>query len=412
MRIALLLIVLALPSAAEIGPALFRHHYIARDMPGANRGLGSSVLADFDKDGDLDFAAANRGDGKIYWFEFRGADDWARHTLGEVPTGQLAGLGMDVDGDGWFDVVVGGVWFRNPGTPRGNEWPRFVYDSRVKTEIHDMVAADIDSDGKQDVVVLGDREGCFWYSIPPSPSKDADWPRTTVTMAVLKQNEGIHSGFNPGGVGDLDGDGDADIVLPNQWLENTDNGKAFTPQRWFFGKIGPWNFSSRSWIADVDGDGDNDVLIADSDGQNSGVAWIENNPTRQGRFALPKYFANRHPGTRGSLHSMRFADFDGDGDRDLLVVEQEDPSILPLGASPRWFIFENQSAAGGVRFTERVILNQSLGGHDVHVGDVDGDGDIDIVSKIWSVWKDNANGGKVHLDWLENLTNTRRQVAR
>lgn len=50
------------------------------------------------------------------------------------------------------------------------------------------------------------------------------------------------------------------------------------------------------------------------------------------------------------------------------------------------------------------MLDQQVGGHDLWVGDVDGDGDIDIVSKIWSVWRENGNGGKVHLDWMENLT--------
>jgi hypothetical protein len=74
---------------------------------------------------------------------------------------------------------------------------------------------------------------------------------------------------------------------------------------------------------------------------------------------------------------------------------------LPQGATPRWFVWEN---LGGARFEERVILDGQLGGHDVQTGDVDGDGDIDIVSKIWSVWKDNANGGKTHADWMENLT--------
>jgi hypothetical protein len=51
-----------------------------------------------------------------------------------------------------------------------------------------------------------------------------------------------------------------------------------------------------------------------------------------------------------------------------------------------------------------VILDARLGGHDVMVGDIDGDGDIDIASKIWSVWKENGNEGRVHVDWLENLS--------
>lgn len=390
-------------AGAQIGPATFRHHYIAREMPGQNVGFGSSALADLDKDGDLDFVVSNRGDPNLYWFENRGADQWVRHLVGEVSTRQLAGLAMDVDGDGWIDIVVGGEWFRNPQSPAKQPFIRYTYDAAIKTEIHELVAADIDGDGKQDVVALGDREGCFFYKVSANPTSTHEWTRQLVTDIVLDSKVDIHSGFSPGGVGDLDGDGDADIVLPDRWLENRDRGNRWVEHRWYFGRRGPWGFSSRSVIVDLNGDGHNDVVITDSDGQNSGIALLMNNPKAPGQFFRPTYLANRAPGTRGSFHSLRVADFDGDGDMDILTVEQEDPSILPLGATPRWFIFENVGSKTAPAFEERVILDQRLGGHDVHVGDVDGDGDIDIVSKIWAVWKGNGNDGKVHVDFLENM---------
>lgn len=397
-----ILVMFGCAAEAQIGPALFRHHYIAREMPGQNVGIGSSVLADFDKDGDLDFAVSNRGDTNLYWYENQGADRWVRHVVGEVSTRQLAGLALDVDGDGWMDIVVGGEWFRNPQAPTKQPFVRYTYDPLIRNEIHELVAADIDGDGKPDIVALGDREGCFFYNVSAEPTVKHEWTRHLITDIVLDAKVDIHSGFSPGGVGDLDGDGDADIVLPDRWLENKDRGARWEEHRWYFGRRGPWGFSSRSVIADLNGDGHNDVVITDSDGQNSGVALLMNNPKNPGQFSRPAYLANRAPGTRGSFHSLRLADFDGDGDLDILVVEQEDPSILPLGATPRWFIFENVGSKTAPRFEERVILDQRLGGHDVYVGDVDGDGDIDIVSKIWAVWKENGNGGKVHLDFLEN----------
>ncbi|MBD3626985.1 MAG: hypothetical protein HUJ21_02580 [Cyclobacterium sp.] len=58
----------------------------------------------------------------------------------------------------------------------------------------------------------------------------------------------------------------------------------------------------------------------------------------------------------------------------------------------------------GGKFEERVIFDGKLGGHDALIGDIDGDGDRDIVSKIWKRWPNNANGGKEHVSWLENLS--------
>ncbi len=387
----------------EISAETFRHHFITTDLSTNNDwGYGAPALADFDKDGDLDFAFGVLGDA-IYWFEYRGAEDWVRHRVGEYPVAQLGSAVLDVDRDGWPDILIGGHWYRNPQTPRTAPFTRHRFDSKMKRTIHDMVTADVDGDGAEDVVALGDEDGCFWYSVPDSPARDVDWPRTTITLSVLNDRDDIHSGFEPGGVADLDGDGDVDVVLPDRWYENQAKGTRWMRHRIEFGHRGPWGLSSRSWIIDLDTDGDSDIVMADGDGQNSGVAWMENDGASPPKFTA-NYLANRAPGTRGSFHSLVVADFDNDGDPDILVVEQEDDSIPPVGADPRWFIFENLDGKGA-RFVERVIFEGRLGGHDVQAGDVDGDGDIDIASKVWNLWPGNANGGKIHADYLENRTN-------
>jgi hypothetical protein len=39
----------------------------------------------------------------------------------------------------------------------------------------------------------------------------------------------------------------------------------------------------------------------------------------------------------------------------------------------------------------------------MQVRDVDGDGDLDIVSRIWQACSGSANAGEPHVDWRENL---------
>lgn len=395
------------PASSEVGAEktigvnMFRHHYIAQNLPEDKEwGYGVSSLGDIDNDGDLDYASCVHQD-SIYWFENTGTDEWPRHSVGKILTTQLGSAMTDVDGDGWEDLIVGGTWYHNSQNPRDAVFTEFVYDDRIAREIHDIVLADMNGDGRQDVVVSGDKEGCFWYEIPEQPLQEANWTRHTITMDVLTDNDAIHSGFFPAGIGDLDGDGDVDIVLPDRWLENKQNGSEWVKHSLPFGKRGPWGLSSRSWIVDLNKDGFPDIVIADSDQKKSQMAWLENDGHKPPTFKA-NFLKQEADGERGSFHSLAVIDFDGDGDLDIFTVDQEDPSIFPEGAGPRWYIWENLGT-DEVTFRERVILDSGLGGHDARVGDIDGDGDPDIISKIWRRWPGNSNGGKEHVDWLENL---------
>ena len=388
---------------AQVKAGMFKHHSIATDLPGEVKwGYGTPALVDFDKDGDLDFAVSIR-DGDIYWFEYRGPEDWVRHIFGTLPGGCLGSVSMDVDKDGWIDLVIGGVWYRNTGNPRAERFIRYTYDAAVDkyNAVHDIVTADIDGDGNMDVISTGEQEGCYWYSLPPNPARDVDWKKTEITMSVLVSQDRMHSGFFPGGVGDLDADGDPDVVLPDRWYENRNAGKEWIKHFLPFGKRGLYGISSRSVIIDMDKDGDNDIVMTDTDQDGCMIAILASNG------AKPPVFSRHHlllkaPGIRGSFHSLQVADFDNDGDQDIMTGEQEDPDIFPIGATPRCYIFENTDGTGK-NFEERVIVDNRLGFHDILIGDVDGDGDIDFCSKIWNRWLENANGGLEHVDYYENM---------
>lgn len=89
------------------------------------------------------------------------------------------------------------------------------------------------------------------------------------------------------------------------------------------------------------------------------------------------------------------------GSRGECSIANEQEELLPEGhTNPRWVVWEN---LGGSAFAESIVLDTRLGGHELQVGDVDADGDIDIVSKPWSARPDNGAGGKMHVAVLENL---------
>jgi hypothetical protein len=79
-----------------------------------------------------------------------------------------------VDGDGWVDHVTGGVWYRNPGAPREKSFERLVFDPQLAA-VHDLVASDLDRDGRLDVITMSDRNSLRWYRIPSDPRQP--WER-------------------------------------------------------------------------------------------------------------------------------------------------------------------------------------------------------------------------------------------
>ena len=68
---------------------MFRHHFITQDLPGdTDWGYGCAALADFDNDGDLDYAFS--GAEGLYWFENIGSSGWKMHKVGVMPIKQIS----------------------------------------------------------------------------------------------------------------------------------------------------------------------------------------------------------------------------------------------------------------------------------------------------------------------------------
>jgi len=400
--LAVALLFLFLPAALRADGFRFRHHFISRDLPVGEKGTGDyglTALADLDRDGDLDFVLGGRGvkPERLYWFEFRSATNWIRHLAGTQYLSDVGLAALDVDRDGWTDLVCSGVWYRNPGPPGDRPFERIPFATNV-AGAHDILAVDLDRDGRKDLVMMGDARtplnALAWFRVPEDPRRP--WERREI-------GPGVHGAVTPHGVADLDGDGDPDVLRADTWFENRDG----AARQWRahadipFGRVGPFGKCVRTAVADLDGDGRADVVMADADITDSRVVILRfhhaESGSRWSKSELPRSF------TYGSLHALAVADFNGDGRPDIAAIEQEE--LLPEGRkNPRWVIWEN---LGRGEFAERIVLDVALGGHELQVGDVDGDGDVDICSKPWGALPWNGNDGRMHVDFLENLSKAR-----
>lgn len=400
MALPVLALLSATATAAPVGVDRWTHETIADPLPGQAWGTGGPVVADFDGDGQVEVALSRREPQEAWWFKRQTDGTWARHTIGQAAglAKTLGATALDVDGDGWLDLVCTNVWFKNPGTLIGHPdapWTAMPFEGGG----HDIVAADLNGDGRLDIVTFNGEE-LAWYDTARDLAK-------TVVAAGLDQ----HGGIAPRGFGDLSGNGRVDLVVAGLWYENPGPGGGPWPAHaWPHLPIAGASYgtSIRAWVVDLTGSGRNDIVYSDCDTGFGHVYWVENHGGGQWtRHALPD------PPTRpgdvegtGSFHSLAVADFNGDGRLEIFAGEQEDPDqymvsqgklpMKPKGLLPRGVIW-SRAAGDAVAFEPVVIQVGNPGWHDVQVADVDGDGRPDLISKIW-----NADGPSYHADYWHN----------
>ena len=394
----------------QLSASKWIHYNIDSILPGSSWGTSGFTLADFDKDGDLDITISRREDsnGRLYWYE-NNSGKWTKHQLGISDEYQLGAAVSDINSDGYTDLVVSRYWFENPKILKqspDSPWIRRTYTGGLPDENHDIGVCDFDRDGKEEILCYSQKAGGGTLRLYRTDNVE-NWEYRDISDRVnsivndIPGNNGIHGGFSPRGLGDLDGDQYADIVLPAGWFRNPgkypDGVWEFHPWPFRMGIVpNLYGISGRSWVVDIDSDGDQDVVFVDCDVEGSKGYLFMN----QGRGS---YFIRKElpsPGDpTGSFHSLAVSDFDKDGDSDIFTGEQEDPDkgMKPEYLKERGFFWENTGSSRNPSFEVRIIQTDNPGWHDVQIGDVDGDGDTDIVSKVW-----NKDGRHYHADYWEN----------
>jgi hypothetical protein len=347
-----------------------------------------------------------------YWYENPGANGgvWKQHQFRTVGIHNefVSDCGewiVDVDHDGLPDLVTtgwisNGVWvYHNPGpeaTKSGQMWKAEKITDSYDTE--GGAFFDINGDGKPDLALAHyNRSGIIWIDF----SKDK--PRVHHLGGKEQDGHGI-------GVADINGDGKADVLTPHGWFEQID--ADHDQWKWH----GDWDLGDTGFPIlgyDVNHDGKLDLIYGQGHGY--GLYWLE----QAGTPDKPLWIRHTIDESFSQSHAVLLADIDGDGIPELITGKRYrghsgadpgsyDPVVvyaykLPTKAAPTSPGNTTPGAMDTMRIAaaadDPVFIRYALSvngtasaGTQFIAADLDKDGDIDI-----------ASAGKLGVHVLENL---------
>jgi hypothetical protein len=341
----------------------------------------SVAVGDLDSDGDLDLASASGNDDTVAWYE-NTAGNGSAWTATDIATtaGSAAWVAVgDLDGDGDLDLASASrsddtiARYRNDTIHRrATAWSAADIDTAA-ANTSSVAFGDLDGDGDLDLASTSFADDTItWYE--NTAGDGSAWAATDITTTA--------DGARSVAVGDLDGDGDLDLASAEgisstiAWYENTaGDGSAWTAADIDTAAPDAWTVA----VGDLDGDGDLDLASAST--LDDTIAWYENTAGDGSAWAATDVAT-----TADGAHGVAVGDLDGDGDLDLASASVTDDTIA-------WY--EN-TAGDGSAWAATDIATTAAGGNSVAVGDLDGDGDLDLASASVTddtiAWYENTAG--------------------
>ncbi len=312
----------------------------------------------------------------------------------------------DFDNDEDLDILISGVdstygnrtrLYRNDGMIDSLSWKFTEIHTNLPNSNFNLLSfswGDFDNDGDLDILLYGGSDNNDIF-LNDGPTSDTSWnfiALNTNMLSVQKAN----------GVTDYDNDGDLDFLITGanystQWnylslLYRNDGNGLFTEMTT---NIEGVSSSALAW-GDYDNDFDMDLFIQGANVPNtiSRIAKIYRN---DGQGIFNELGFSLTPVTSGT---MNFGDFDSDGDLDFFHAGLDSsPAII-------YKLYRNDGSGAGNswNFTE-IFANLSTASWDcAEWADFDNDGDLDLLKGGWvpQVYRNDGNGGNNSWNFTSN----------
>ena len=304
---------------------------------------------------------------------------WQRHTIDNSSRGADGVRAADVNGDGHLDFTTGweeGGVIRvtvNPGPGKvKKKWPAVTVGKVSSPE--DAVFVDLDGDGAYDVVSSceGGNRTVFIHWAPKEKQKyleAAAWSTEAFPVTRKKQSWMYAVPM------DVDGMNGIDLVVGSKgkngsvgWLRSPKNPRAL--KDWTFHRLYDAGWIMTIDMHDMDGDGDADLVLSDRKSKAAGVKWLEH--PGEVIAAQGGRWKEHLIGSQGKeVMFLKLADLNGDGLKDVICTNRN--------GHMEWF---RRLRGEGVRW-EAHAFKLPFGlplGKSVAVGDINLDGKVDVVS--------------------------------
>lgn len=374
---------------------------------------------------------------------------WKMHTIDNSSLGSDGTKLVDVNGDGYMDIVAG--WeeggisrlYINPGVVQ-EFWD---YVEVPSPDVEDAFAVDLDGDGFYEIVTFSEgdhqRITIHW---PPANWEDyykpEKWESRDIPVTVGRTR------WMFGRAVDLDGQNGLDMVVGSKdpdgtigWLQAPENPRDM--EAWTYHELSKAGWIMSIELLDMDGDGLQDILISDRYGDLRGVRWLKNpgigesmlqpwenhfiglregEPMFIGLADIPEWNSDGVPGivvpdlTRGwevyyrkagkwINEKMFYPEFGGSRGKSVAVADIDQNGRWDLVAS-----YEGAQGKSGVLavndfLTDSVFFTDISGPFGIKYDfvvliDMDGDGDLDILT-CEETAEDGSKRG-LGIIWYEN----------
>lgn len=311
--------------------------------------------------------------------------EWIKTVIADGGYNTVDGEAGDMDNDGDLDIVMGGlVWYENPLPDRKPDTVKWSMHRIADHPTHDVELGDLDRDGDLDIVTRdqsefgheGGNEIHVWLN------NDDGWKEYVIQCP---HGEGVT-------LADLDSDNDIDIVINGLWYEND---KGLAEGKWQQHKFAEFHRNATVFTGDLDNDGDQDIVLTPSElkGQEGYIAWHE----RTGMSENGLWKEHRvDSGVECVYHSLEIADMDFDGFQDIVTAEMHqgtDPDEVAVYFNPQ----------GNGTWNKQIVSTK--GSHYIRITDIGCDGDMDFIGAnhggdypALELWENQTSGNNPRLD--------------